>query len=377
MFVPRNKGSLLPKLALMLVVLAGLAIAAFFVLQGTARVAVVKRDIAADAVTGSVIVDADGGIRELKSQAGGTVIWCEAITPDHKFAEGDILVELDSAELKRAMEKTRRSYEQEKKRAEIRLKGNYARTVAAETLENAKRLNQLGAVAEEDVRKAERALNEIETNLKLNEFNDEQAEIEFNAAMIEMEAQLARMTVRAPMDGRVEGALTWKGALIGAGQPVARIFSNDRVVAVKISEENFGRVRVGQLAKLRLLTYGNDSYEATVSKLLPTADDAQRFTVFLDVKVDPELLKPGSTGEATITIEQRENAQVIPRRALINNDQVLVVKDGRVERRNVQVGFVALNVVEVLGGLQDGEHVIVEDQEQFRPGSRVRVAVVN
>lgn len=377
MFVPRNNGSLLLKLALVIVVFAGLAVVAFVGLQSTASVVTVSRDLAVDAVTGSVEVHADGGIRELKSLAGGTVAWCEAIDPGKEFKEGDELVRLDTTDLERAKDKFERNYLQERERAKIRMKGNYARKVAADALETAQRLNKLGSVSEEQVRSAERALLDIDTNLNLTEYNDQQAEIEFQAAMKEMQLQLDRMTVRAPMDGAVEGALTWRGALINAGQPVALIFSNKRVVAARISEENFGRIRIGQRARLRLLTYGNTEYDAVVSKLLPTADDAQRFTVYLDVQVDPEQLKPKSTGEVTITVDERKNAKVIPRRALINNDQVLVVKNGRVERRKVAVGFIALNVVEILEGLDDGEQVIVENLEQFRPGSRVRVEVVN
>ena len=42
----------------------------------------------------------------------------------------------------------------------------------------------------------------------------------------------------------------------------------------------------------------------------------------------------------------------------------------------VSVSDVA-DVVEVRAGLEEGEHVIVENQEQFRPGRRVRVELVN
>jgi hypothetical protein len=114
-----------------------------------------------------------------------------------------------------------------------------------------------------------------------------------------------------------------------------------------------------------------------VSHLFPVADDAQRFKVYLDVKVDPQRLKPKSTGEVTITIEKRDNVQTIPRRSLLNGNQVLVVSNGVVELRTVEVGFKSLNAVEIRNGLRDGELVIAESLEQFRPGSRVRVERIN
>jgi multidrug efflux pump subunit AcrA (membrane-fusion protein) len=127
-----------------------------------------------------------------------------------------------------------------------------------------------------------------------------------------------------------------------------------------------------------LLTYGSQEFEATVSKLLPTADEAQRFEVWLEVKVDdPQMLKPGSTGEVTITVDTHPNQPVIQRRALIGNDSVFVVENGVVRRRPVKVGYMALNVVEIREGLKDGEQVIVDMLDEFREGQRVKVQVVN
>ncbi len=373
----KNNGGLLLKLLVVIGLLAGAGVALYLSLQVTVQVAVVRRDDPVDAVTGSVRVDADGGIKELKSKAAGEVVWCEAIDPGHKFKLGDPLVKLETKELQRQIDEAQRKYDSDRARAKLILENNPERKVAQETLDNLKRLRDLGNTSEDQVKAAQRALDAIDTRLKVTEFDNEKGEADFKAAMEDMKLQMEKMTIRAPFDGEVEGALTWNGALITAGQPVARVFSNIRVVAAKISEENFGRVKLGQTAKLRLLTYGSESFDATVSKLLPTADETQRFTVYLDVNVDPTRLKPGSTGETTITVDRRTNQLVIPRRALFNGNQVYVVAGGRIEQRKLELGFVALNVVEVRSGLKDGELVIVENQDQLRPGKRVRTQQVN
>jgi hypothetical protein len=54
-----------------------------------------------------------------------------------------------------------------------------------------------------------------------------------------------------------------------------------------------------------------------------------------------------------------------------------VVKDGRVEKRKVEVGFVGLNLAEVKKFLAPGELVIVSDLEQFRDGQHVRTTPAN
>lgn len=376
MSAQKNKGSVLLNLSVVLVILAGIGVAVFLGFQGTARVEAVKRDTAVDAVTGNARVDADGGLKEVSSEVPGKVIWCEAIDPGRMFKAGEKLVQLDTSDLDRRIAETERNFKSAKERAKMILENNPERQVAQELVNNARRLRDRGEASEEQVRSLERALAAIDTKLKVTEFDDKKAEVDFNAAMEEMQLQREKMTIRAPSDGTIESALTWKGALINAGKVVATWYSNTRVVTVKISEESFGKVKLGQPARLRLLTYGTQNYEAVVSKLLPTADDAQRFTVFLDVKVDPAKLFPNSTGEATITVDQRPNQVMIRRRALVDNERVFVVSGGRVQLRKVEVGYVALNVVEIRKGLEVGEQIIVDRLDEFRDGQQVRTELL-
>jgi HlyD family secretion protein len=406
MFVKNNNGRVLLKLGLVLLILAAVGVAVFYRLQGTARVKLVKLDNAVDAVSGSVLVDADGGRnKELKSDAAGKVVVCDAIDVGKKFKEGDLLLKLDTTDLDRAMKELDRKYREDKRRAQLLLTGGKAeamellakakdlpdderakifrevspaRKLAADKLEQSRRLLKHGNVSEEDVRNLERALEAVDLDLQLKAFDEKKADADYESNKANLQLQLDRMELKAPGDGEITAVFTWKGAQLSAGQIVGHFMSNTRIVTAKISEESFGKVRKDQPARVRLLTYGTQNFDAAVSRLLPTADDVQRFTVFLDVKVDdPEQLKPGSTGEVTITVDQHPNQVMIQRRALFDSDKVYVVKNGRVERRKVTVGFLALNVAEIRDGLAAGEYVIVDQLEAFQPGQRVRVNVVN
>lgn len=400
MFAKKTDGRFLLKLGLVLVVLAGLAVAAFNGLQKTARVKLAKPDTAVDAVTGSVMVDADGGTnKELKAEADGKVVACENIVEGRQFKEGDVLVQLDTLELERLIKETKRKYADDKRLAHIELTGgkpelvahveklsdeeraklyrevNPQRKLTVDKLEQIRRLHTLNNVSDEDLANAERALEYLDLDLQKKAFNERRGELDFKATLENFDLQMDRMQVRAPSDGEITQALIWKGAMIGRGHVVAKFMSPERVVAAKISEEDFGKVKIGQTANVRLLTYGEQNFEAKVSKLLPKADEAQRFTVFLDVKVESEdQLKPNSTGEATITVNSRPGL-MIPRRALFDNDKVFVVKDGRVRKQQVKVGFLALNVAEVIEGLAKDDAVIVDRLEDFRDGDRVRTVV--
>ena len=92
-----RRGRRLLLLALVVALAAG---AAFAFLQGaraTARVKAVNRDTAIDAVTGSVVVDAEGGFKELRSEAAGKVVTAN-LRPGTHFRKGDVLGQLDTTE---------------------------------------------------------------------------------------------------------------------------------------------------------------------------------------------------------------------------------------------------------------------------------------
>lgn len=373
----KTNGSLLVTLGLILLVLAAIAVVVFYRLQGTARVKLVERQTAVDAVTGSVTVAADGGYKEVKSEVGGKVIEAQAINKGRSFKKNDPLVQLDLTDIDRQIAETKRVYETTQERMRIELENNQDEQLAKEALMTATRLRDLGDYSDEQVKAAQRTLDAVQKRLKLTEFDRARGDTDYKVRMDDLLLLRDKMTIKAPpIDGVVQAPLTFEGALIGGGQPVAIVYSNARIVSAKISEERFGKVQLGQKARLRLLTYGSKEFEATVSRLLPTADEAQRFEVWLNVDADPALLLPNSTGEVTITVNEHPNALVIPRRALIGNDTVLVVQGGVVHRRKVKLGYVALNVVEITEGLKEGEQVIVDTLDEFRDGQRVSVEVV-
>jgi RND family efflux transporter MFP subunit len=398
MCAKQTSGRVLLKLGVVIVVLAGIGFAALRGLQKTARVKAVERSTAVDAVTGSVFVDADGGThKELKAEAEGKVAESASIVRGKRFKKDDVLLQLDTADYVRQVEDYRRRYLDEKKLAHIRLTSGKpqllagvekltdeerarlyrevspTRKLVVEKLAQAKRLFELNSISAEALREAERALENLDLQLQIDALNERRGEVDFKVTMENHQLQLDRMQIRAPDDGEITEANIWNGALIGRGHVVGKFMSHARVVSAKISEESFGRVRVGQVARVRLLTHGDREFDATVSKLLPNADEGQRFTAFLDVKVDSaEQLRPGSTGEVTITVDARPNALMIARRALFDSDKVFVVKHGQVELRTVKVGYLALNVAQVKEGLAEGELVIVDELDQFRAGDRVK-----
>ena len=88
------------------------------------------------------------------------------------------------------------------------------------------------------------------------------------------------------------------------------------------------------------------------------------------------MLLPGLTGEVQIIIAERANAVSIPRRALVG-EYLYVVEGGALARRKIVKGYEGMNQVEIVSGLKEGELVVVEQQDKFREGDRVRTQVLS
>src|SRR6202011_3355077 len=118
--------------------------------------------------------------------------------------------------------------------------------------------------------------------------------------------------------------------------------------------------------------YRTQTFAALVSPIQPAADpDTQRYTVVLQMEKPPDNLMAGMTGEMNIITGTHENALLVPSRALLV-DQALVVKRGIIRRRTIKVGFRTLDVTEALSGVSAGDRVVVTDQDRLKPGEPVR-----
>lgn len=336
----------------------------------TVKVAAVTKGLATSSVPGSVTVQAEYQM-ELKSEIGGRVIKSE-LDPGQKITAGTVLVQLDTGDLTLEIEQIQNEYDTAKKRIAVGSAIKLELESATETLENLERLTKAGTYAVAELEKERRRVKQIEQRLALEGVTNAQQLATFENTLRVKRRQLEKMTIVAHFDGVVSRVFARPGDLIGMGSPIAVVIATSRTVEAKISEESFSGIKEGQRAFVRFLGYGDWQYEATVTKILPTADpETQRYIVHLDVKIEPEKLVPGITGEVSIIIGERESEANIPRRALFGNN-VYVVEKGRVQLRTIELGYVTLTMVEVLKGLKEGELVIVDQLDLFRDGQRVR-----
>ncbi|MDI1318775.1 MAG: efflux RND transporter periplasmic adaptor subunit [bacterium] len=353
-------------------VLLGLAVyGGLYALRPVALVAPVERGKAVRTVPGTLEVKAEFAI-ELKSEVGGRVSSSELDVGKHVF-KGDTLVQIDTGDVDLDIERIHNEITAAKRKVEL---GSTLRPEvlnSRDTLDNLERQAKAGSYPVAEFEKQKRLHQQLQQKMDLDEVNLRLALENFENSLRAKEREKSKMTITAPSDGVVTVVTTRVGDLIGSNSPIATIIAVGRTIEAKISEENFAAIKLGQKATVHFLTFGADQYNAVISKILPSADAAtQRYTVFLDIFLpEGRTLLPGLTGEVSIIIAERADALIIPRRALVG-DYVYVAAGGALERRKVTKGFDSFNKVEILTGLQAGDEVVVEQQDRFRDGDRVR-----
>ncbi|HEX3530773.1 MAG TPA: efflux RND transporter periplasmic adaptor subunit [Thermoanaerobaculia bacterium] len=155
-------------------------------------------------------------------------------------------------------------------------------------------------------------------------------------------------------------------------------------IEVDVNESYINRVKPGQKAVATLDAYPDWQIPARVIMPVPTAD-RQKATV--KVRLGFEELDPRILPDMGVKVAFLEDAPAgggapakpavtVPKAAVRKDgehDVVLVVKDGRVERRAVGLGPAAGDDVTVLSGVSGGEQVVIEGPADLKDGAQVAV----
>ncbi len=198
---------------------------------------------------------------------------------------------------------------------------------------------------------------------------------------------LSKMVMRAPIDGIVnilpnfrssgsfgsapppfkEGDSAWTGAAIAEIPDLS-----DMRIVLKLEEVDRGRLKLGQVAKVRVDAIPDKEFNATLDWISPIAAinfrgmgmSEKTFPAQATLKnLDPRL-RPGMSATAEIVIESRPAQLLIPLRASFtsNGKPAVYVQHGdNFVLRTIEVGRRNQTEIIVLKGLRAGETVALEN----------------
>ncbi|MBI4699723.1 MAG: efflux RND transporter periplasmic adaptor subunit [Deltaproteobacteria bacterium] len=251
-------------------------------------------------------------------------------------------------------------------------------------LERLKGLFAAGAVAKAELDRAETAY--LATAAQRRALESGRGQLAVNAG---------NGVIVAPMAGVVADKSAIVGDTAAPGLPLCRIMAVDALkVKLRLVERDVPKVRLGQKVVLHLDAFPGRSFEGEVTLVLPYLDRQTR-TNSVDVTVrnpkDPKtrsrLLKPGMFGRAELVVERRSGVLVAPEPALLLDNAILaqqkpgetlrkafvVDAQGVARGRLVRLGARQGTVYEVLGGLKEGERLVLRGQHGLRDGQNVEI----
>ena len=188
--------------------------------------------------------------------------------------------------------------------------------------------------------------------------------------------RIRSMKVVAGAHGIVQELPLEVGQWAQSGAVLARLVEPGRLKAVlRIPETQAKDLTLGQPAAIDTR---NGIVKGAVARIDPAV---QNGTVTVDIRLEGEMprgARPDLSVDGTIQVERLDNVLHVGRPAYGQaNSTVGLFKlspDGKeATRMNVRLGRTSVNTVEVLGGLQPGEKVIISDMSRWDGVDRVRV----
>lgn len=199
------------------------------------------------------------------------------------------------------------------------------------------------------------------------------------AAVDMMKLDLSYTQIRAPIDGVVSKRNVKLGNLIQLNQPLFKIDDFDPLEAtVNVPEREMRLIAAKQPVQMLVDALPDAVFTGTVGRVSPVVDAGTgTFRVVAQFKDETGRLRSGMFGRVRIIYDQRADALVVPRAALVGDDKdasvFVVAKNDTVAKRKVKLGYADGGKVEVIEGLTEGERVVTLGQAALRDGAEVTV----
>ena len=352
----------------------------YYLLLPVAEVATVRRGTALSAVYGTIRIEPAFVVR-VRAQNSGFIRLAEPFSAGRgaigqRVEKGQLLATIADEGTARQLKQARNDLQAGEQRAALPLPSSELLKTAEDNVQRLEKLTALNNVPAIDYEKAKNEANRLRGVVETEKIERDRNLEALQETCKKLEAQMKNSEIRAPMDGLLTAVLTIDGELVGEGNELFTVSSRKNYVRGEVNEEDVGEVKPNMTAMVQLYAYRSRQFSAHVSSIQPAADpETQRYTIVLQLDQAPDNLMAGMTGEMNIIVGKHENLLLVPARALLV-DQALIVKHGVVQKRTVKVGFRTLDFSEVISGLSLGDHVIVADQDRLRPGKAVRQRVI-
>ena len=202
------------------------------------------------------------------------------------------------------------------------------------------------------------------------------------ANVAELTALLEYATIKAPFAGIITKRGVDVGDYAGGGasknQPLFEMMdiSKFRVETV-LPEKDGVLAKPGQPVRITLEGYPGKTFEAVVTRTAGALDPITRtMLVQADLTNPPLPLLPGMYAKFSVGVEHHENAMLLPKDTVVfekGKPSIFISENGKARKKPIQAGFIDGPNVEILGGVEEGQPVLVLGKTSLTDGQAIKV----
>ena len=272
-----------------------------------------------------VTVTANGTVNPLRTVSIGSelsgIVRNVLVDVNSIVKKGDVLIELDDANLKAQVNQARASL------ASARAAQAEAKATQVEAEAKMRRYEELNKTSggrlpsrtELDVQRATVLKAQAGTMSAAAAIDDAKATLETRLT------DLDKASIKSPVDGVVLARTVEPGYAVAASLQAVELLTvatdlRQLELEVDVDEADVGQVQNGQRATFTVAAYPNKRFDAKITKVAfgstTSTDNVITYTTYLSV-VNPDLmLRPGMTATVTIETARRDKVLLVPNTAL-------------------------------------------------------------
>ena len=206
-----------------------------------------------------------------------------------------------------------------------------------------------------------------------------EAQVRQTKAALDMaKYQLKNTQITAPISGKVTSITVSSGEMVSPSVPLLSIIDVSRIfVKVGISEKDISKIKEGQTVHLEIDAFPEEKFQGEVVSKGVAVDQMSKT---LEVKIEilqPEVDIPvGVFARGDILVKTNQDALIIPSSALTRKKDgiyVYVIEEGIARQKEVVLGIIQDERVEILDGLSEEEEIVVLGNQELEDGLKVNV----
>ena len=206
-----------------------------------------------------------------------------------------------------------------------------------------------------------------------------EAQVRQTKAALDMaKYQLKNTQITAPISGKVTSITVSTGEMVSPSIPLLSIIDVSRIfVKVGISEKDISKIKEGQKVNLEIDAFSEEKFQGEVVSKGVAVDQISKT---LEVKIEilqPEVDIPvGVFARGDILVKTNQDALIISSSALTRKKDgiyVYVIEEGIARQKEVVLGIIQDERVEILDGLSGEEEIVVLGNQELEDGLKVDV----